>query len=311
MPPEGWFRKRSKFSAAPAAARTAANAVPEGVVQKCLGCGQILFTKDFEKNLKVCAQCGFHHKLTADERIAYTVDEGSFVGFADNLRSVDPLRFPDYQSKVDKLEATTGLNDPMKIGTARIKNVPCVVAASDFRFIGGSMGSVAGEKIVRAMEAGIENNLPVIIFTASGGARMHEGLLSLMQMAKTSAAAALLAAHKIPYFVVMTDPTMAGVLAAYASLGDVIIAEPAAMIGFAGARVAAQASSQKPPEGYQTAEWQLGRGQIDSIVHRREMPDTLASLLTMMGCEAIESPAPQPPVMEGQEGETPSEVTVG
>ena len=308
MPPEGWFRKRSKFSAAPAS-QTAANAVPEGVVQKCLSCGQILFTKDFEKNLKVCPQCGFHHKLTADERIAYTVDEDSFVPFAEGLRSVDPLHFPDYQSKVDKL-ASTGLNDPMKIGTARIKNVPCVVGVSDFRFIGGSMGSVAGEKVVRAMEAGIEKKLPVIIFTASGGARMHEGLLSLMQMAKTSAAAALMAQHKIPYFVVMTDPTMAGVLAAYASLGDIIIAEPGALIGFAGARVAAQASSQKAPDGYQTAEWQLKRGQIDSIVHRKDMADTLSSLLMMLGCEAGASPAPQPPIMGGQEV-SKSEVTVG
>jgi acetyl-CoA carboxylase carboxyl transferase subunit beta len=303
MASEGWFRKRSKFSSA--AAGPAPLTVPDGVVTKCLSCGQILFTKDFEKNLKVCPQCGFHHKLTADERIAYTADEGTFSPLAENLRSVDPLHFPDYQSKVDKLQAGTGLSDPMRIGTAQVKNVPCVIAVSDFRFIGGSMGSVAGEKVVRAMEAGIERNLPVIIFTASGGARMHEGLLSLMQMAKTSAAAAILAQHKIPYVVVMTDPTMAGVLAAYASLGDIIIAEPGAAIGFAGARVAAQASVQKPPPDYQTAEWQLGRGQIDEIVHRRDMPDALASLLMMLGCKAVE------PAVSEETVETPTEVTVG
>ena len=304
MPPEGWFRKRSKFSAA--VAGQAANTVPDGVATKCLSCGQILFTKDFEKSLKVCPQCGFHHKVTADERIAYTVDEGSFVAIADNLRSIDPLHFPEYQPKVDKLEASIGMNDPMRIGTARIKNVPCVIGVSDFRFIGGSMGSVAGEKVVRAMEAGIEHNIPVILFTASGGARMQEGLLSLMQMAKTSAAAAQLSLHKVPYIVVMTDPTMAGVLAAYASLGDIIIAEPGATIGFAGARVAAQASVEKTADDYQTAEWQLRRGQIDEIVHRRDMPDSLASLLMMLGCEAVE-----PPPAETEEAETLPEVTVG
>lgn len=309
MPPEGWFRKRSKFSAGESSSRNGngrtVNAVPEGVVTKCVSCGQILFTKDFEKNLKVCPQCGYHHKLTADERIAYTVDEGSFAPFADNLRSVDPLGFPEYQPKVDKLQSTTGLTDPMRTGTARIKNVPCVVGVSDFRFIGGSMGSVAGEKVVRAMEAGIEKNLPVVLFTASGGARMQEGLLSLMQMAKTSAAAALLGQNKIPYIVVMTDPTMAGVLAAYASLGDIILAEPGSLIGFAGARVAAQASVQKPPEGYQSAEWQLKRGQIDEIVHRRDLSDALASLLTMLGCEAVE------PEIDEADAETAVEVTVG
>ena len=229
----------------PAPAAEGAAAVPEGVATKCAQCNQILFTKDFEKNLKVCPQCGFHHKLTAPERVAYTADEGSWRPLHENLRASDPLGFKDYRGKLDALEAATGLTDGVQIGLASIQDVPIVLGVTDFRFIGGSMGSVSGEKITRAMEEGIARRLPVVLFTASGGARMHEGLLSLMQMAKTSAAAARLAEAGLPYIVVMTDPTMAGVLASFASLGDILIAEPGATIGFAGARVSAQASASK------------------------------------------------------------------
>jgi len=281
MPPDGWFRRKSKFpqtQAAPAAVE-----VPDGVATKCARCGQILFTKDFEKNLKVCPHCGFHHKLSGAERIACTADEGSWQEFAQGLRSVDPLGFAEYPAKLDKGVKATGLQDGMQIGTATVGGVPVVLGVVDFAFMGGSMGSVAGEKVVRAMEAGIARHCPVVLFTASGGARMQEGLLSLMQMAKTSAAAARLAQAHLPYLVVMTDPTMAGVLAAYASLGDVILAEPEATIGFAGARVVAQAAhGQKPPADYQTAEWQLAHGQIDQVVQRKDLPGTLASLLAML-----------------------------
>jgi len=280
MPPDGWFRRKSKFPPAPAAHSAAQ--VPEGVATKCARCGEILFTKDFEKNLKVCPSCGFHHKLTAEERIAFTADDGSFQELFANLQSVDPLNFAEYQAKLEKSVKLTGLADGVVVGTATILNVPLVLGVTDFRFMGGSMGSVAGEKVVRAMEEGIARRLPVVFFTASGGARMQEGLLSLMQMAKTSAAAARLAEAKLPYIVVMTDATMAGVLASFASLGDVHLTEPGAMIGFAGARVVAQATVQKPPEDYQTAEWQLAHGQIDSIVPRRDLPQTLATLLTLL-----------------------------
>jgi len=305
MASEGWFRKRSKFSGAPAEQVT--NAVPEGVATKCQRCTQILFTKDFEKNLKVCPQCGFHHKLTADERIDYTVDDGTFAGLSDNLVSVDPLQFPEYQAKLEKGRQTTGMNDGTRIGVAEIRRVPCVLGVTDFRFMGGSLGSVCGEKIVRAFEAGAERGLPVVFFIASGGARMHEGLLSLMQMAKTSAAVAAFGRHSLPYLVVMTDPTTGGVVASYASLADIILAEPEALIGFAGARVAAQASTQKPPEGYQTAEWQLGRGQVDQVVHRRDLPDTIASLLLLLGCRQSERTIDE----EVEEDEVLSEVGVG
>ncbi len=280
MPPDGWFKRKSKFPQAPTPTVTVQ--VPDGVATKCARCGQILFTKDFEKNLKVCPHCGFHHKLSTRERIAYTVDDQSWQPMAEGLRSTNPLGFAEYPAKLAKGEQATGLHDGLQIGTASIGGVPVVLGVADFAFMGGSMGSVAGEKVVRAMEAGIAERRAVVLFTASGGARMQEGLLSLMQMAKTSAAAARLAQAGLPYIVVMTDPTMAGVLAAYASLGDIILAEPEATIGFAGARVVAQAVAQKPPAGYQTSEWQLAHGQIDQIVARKDLPHTLAALLALL-----------------------------
>lgn len=285
--PADWFRKRSKFTGA--SAGQIAATVPDGVATKCARCNQIIFTKDLQKNLKVCPLCGSHHKLTAAERIEYTVDEGSFSPLSENLRSIDLIQFPDYQNKLDKGVNATGKGDAVTIGTARVKSIPVVIGVSDFFFMGGSMGSVAGEKVVRCIEEGINRNQPVIFFTASGGARMQEGLTSLMQMAKTSAAVGRLANKKIPFIVVMADPTTAGVLASYASLGDLILAEPGATIGFAGARVAAQVTTQKPPADYQTAEWQLSRGQIDQVVHRKDLPDTLASLLNLLGFEPIDS----------------------
>ena len=281
MPPDGWFRRKSKFPPAPAA--EAAAQVPEGVATKCVRCGEILFTKDFEKNLKVCPVCGFHHKLTALERIAYTVDGGSWHELFADLRSTNPLPFADYEAKLLKAVGATGGNDSFRVGLARIADNPVVLGVADFHFMAGSMGSVHGEKVARAMEEGVARRLPVVLFTATGGgARMQEGLLSLMQMAKTAAAATRLAEAKLPYLVVLTDSTMAGVLASYASLGDVHLAEPGATIGFAGARVVAQATVQKPPEDYQTAEWQLAHGHIDAVIARRDLPQTLASLLTML-----------------------------
>ena len=303
MPPEGWFRRKSKFAFAPAAESAAQ--VPEGVATKCARCGQILFTRDFEKNLKVCPHCGFHHRLSAAERIAYTTDEGSWVPLACGLHSLDPLQFPDYPAKLTKSEQATGLRDGMEIGTATVGGVSLVLGVADFAFMGGSMGSVAGEKVVRALEEGVARRLPVVLFAASGGARMQEGLLSLMQMAKTAAACARLAEAKLPYVVVMTDPTMAGVLASYASLGDIILVEPEATIGFAGARVVAQAAhGQKLPPGYQTAEWQLEHGHVDQIVARRDLPQTLASLLGMLLAQTPVSAAIASPARNGRNGQS-------
>lgn len=280
MPTDGWFRRKSKFPQTPAARNAAA--VPEGVALKCARCGQILFTLDFEKNLNVCPHCGFHHKASGHERIVWTVDEGSWTPLFDGLRSTDPLHFPDYPAKLKRGAEATGEADGVKVGVAQIGGVTVVLGVADFAFMGASMGSVAGEKIARALEEGVTRACPVVLFTASGGARMQEGLLSLMQMAKTAAAARKLADAGQPYIVVMTDPTMAGVAASFASLGDIILAEPGATIGFAGARVAAQAGHQKPPADYQTSEWQQAHGQIDQVIARRDLPETLASLLQML-----------------------------
>ncbi len=308
MPPDGWFRRKSKFAPAPAAESAAL--VPDGVATKCARCGEIIFTKDFEKNFKVCPVCGFHHKLTAWERVDYTADEGTWSELFAGLRSCDPLGFKDYPAKLDKSAAATGLGDGLVVGLARVLGVPLILGAADFRFMGGSMGSVAGEKVARAMEEGAARRLPVVLFTASGGARMQEGLLALMQMAKTAAAAARLAEAGLPYVVVMTDATMAGVLASYASLGDIHLAEPGATIGFAGARVVAQATTQKPPEDYQTAEWQLAHGHIDAVVARRDLPQMLATLISMLTDRA--SPPADPPVLAlSGGGEVPELAAVG
>ena len=286
MPQDGWFRRKSLFGHTPTGSQ--ASSVPEGVATKCARCGQILFTKDFEKNLKVCPHCGFHHKLSAEERINFTVEPNTFVPFFDEIASLDPLHFPEYQAKLKKGIAQTGLLDGFRVGTAVIERVPVVLGVTEFTlFMGGSMGSVAGEKIVRAIDLAIERRLPVVFFTVSGGARMQEGLLSLMQMAKTSAAIARLAKEKLPFLVVLTDPTIGGVLASYASLGDILIAEPEAKMGLAGARVSAQASTQKAPEGYQSAEWQLKHGHIDQVVARKDLPTTISTLLSLLNCRRL------------------------
>ena len=256
--------------------------IPEGLAVKCVKCGTILFNKDFEKNLKVCPRCGHHHRLSAVERIDFTVDEDGFEEFGNDLFSLDPLEFPDYPDKLLKSQAKLGDGEAFRVGRARIELQPCILGVAEFAFQGGTLGSVAGEKIARAFEEGIAKRLPVVLFTASGGARMQEGLIALMQMAKTSAAAARLAREGLPLLVVLTDPTTGGVLASYASLGDVLLSEPGASIAFAGARVAAQALTQKLPADYQTAEWRLAHGQIDLVIPRRDMRATLGRLLSML-----------------------------
>jgi acetyl-CoA carboxylase carboxyl transferase subunit beta len=218
MAVEGWFGNKSKFQGS-SAARSAA-AVPDGVAVKCAKCSEILFAKEFEKSLKVCSKCGHHHRITAQERIDYTVDPGTFAEFATEIVSEDPLKFPKYRDKLEQAWSKIGRGDAFRVGRARIGGQSCVLGVSEFGFRGGSMGSATGEKISLALEVAIEENLPVVFFTSSGGARMEEGLISLMQMAKTSAMVAYLGSAGLPLIVVMCDPTVGGVPASYASLGD-------------------------------------------------------------------------------------------
>lgn len=246
---------------------------------KCNGCQQILFARDFERNLKVCPRCGHHHRLSARERIALLADPGSFLERDVEVVSADPLGFPEYSDKLAKGRANSGLPEAIISGTCNLSGIPIVLAVADFAFMGGSMGSAYGEKVARAMEYALEQRLPIVVCSTSGGARMQEGLLSLMQMAKTCATAARLHEEAIPYISVLTDPTMAGVLASYASIGDVVIAEPGALIGFAGQRVAQQAQVVKPPPNFQTAEYQLEHGMVDLIVPRKELKHTLYRVL--------------------------------
>ena len=260
--------------------------VPKGVWTKCPESGEMVFAKELKKNLMVVPSSGYHFPLSAPERIESLVDKGTFEELDANLQSTDPLKFKGLAAYKDKLEQNrkkTNLEDAVVSGMAEMGGFPVSMAVMDFRFLGGSMGSVVGEKITRTIERGLERKAPVIVVSASGGARMYEGILSLMQMAKTSAALARLAEAKIPYFSVLTNPTMAGVMASYATLGDVIIAEPKALIGFAGRRVIKETTRADLPDGFQTAEFLLERGLIDQIVHRHEMRDKLITLIGHLG----------------------------
>lgn len=250
----------------------------DGAFVQCVNCKKTLFRREFEENLLVCNHCGHHHRLTWRQRAAFTFDEGSFKEVDAELKSGDPLQFPDYRIKLEGAVNKTGMNDSVVTGLAELDGQAVSAAMADFSFMGGSMGSVAGEKITRTLERAAEGNMPAIIFCASGGARMQEGLLSLMQMAKTTAAVGKCRDAGVPYIAVFTDPTMAGVLASYASVADVILAEPRAQVGFAGARVAAQAQVNKVPDDFQKAEFVLRSGMIDKVVERRALRGTLSTL---------------------------------
>ncbi len=267
-----WFGRRARNTGA-------MESVPEGIATKCNKCAAILFARDFERNLKVCTKCGHHHRLNARERLDITVDENSFEEMDGGVASKDPLKFPGYAEKLANSRAATGLTDAIVTGIGQIDGRRAVLGVSDFGFVGGSMGCAVGEKIARAIETAIEQRLPVIMFTASGGARMHEGLLALMQMAKTSAAAAGLDKARLPYIVVLTDPTTGGVFASYATLGDIILAEPGATIGFAGRRVGNQDVGVRLPDNFQTSEFQWEHGMVDRIVPRRELKPALSAVL--------------------------------
>ncbi|MNI15727.1 Acetyl-coenzyme A carboxylase carboxyl transferase subunit beta [compost metagenome] len=257
--------------------------IPEGLMNKCSRCGSIQYSKELEKNLKVCSACGHHMRLNAMERIRMTMDEGSFKEYDEDLVSVDPLEFPGYANKLEQQTLKSGLKEAVVTGEGTIGGFPTVVAVMSFDFFTGSMGSVVGEKITRAIEAATEKRLPIIIFSTSGGARMQESILSLMQMAKTSAALARLNEQGGLYISVITDPTTGGVSASFAMLGDIIVAEPGAVFGFAGRIVIEQTIRQKLPDDFQTAEFNLQHGQLDLVVHRKEMRGMLSQLLDLHG----------------------------
>lgn len=256
--------------------------MPEGLWTKCPSCNESLFEDALSKNLRVCTSCGYHFTIASGERIASMVDEGSFVEMDQGLDSVNALGFKGYLDKVKAYQQKTGLTEAVVTGRATIEGVPVLVAIMDFRFLGASMGSVVGEKITRAIEAATAERKPVLVFSASGGARMHEGILSLMQMAKTSGALARHAEARLPYISILTHPTTGGVTASFATLGDIIIAEPKCMIGFAGPRVVKETTHADLPPGFQTAEFMMQHGLVDMIVDRKDMRATLARLLRYM-----------------------------
>jgi acetyl-CoA carboxylase carboxyl transferase subunit beta len=252
--------------------------IPGGLWTKCRKCEQIIYQKTLEENLRVCPECGYYFRLTARERIEQLVEPGSFKEFDAKMVAADPLKFPDYAKRV----ASQPGREAVVTGEAKIGKQDTVLCVMDFDFMGGSMGSVVGEKITRAIEYAIKSKLPVIIVSSSGGARMQEGILSLMQMAKTSAALAKLSNNKLPYISLVTDPTTGGVAASFAMLGDLIVSEPKALVGFAGPRVIEQTIKQKLPEGFQLSEFLVEHGMIDIIVERRQLKETLIKLLSVL-----------------------------
>lgn len=260
------------------------NDIPKDVWTKCPISGEIVYNKALQENWMVVPQSGYHFPLSAPERIRLLIDEGTFEEKDTNLNSLDPLKFEgieSYPTKLKKYQEKTQLIDAVISGIGQLNGNKVSIAVMDFRFLGASMGSVVGEKITRCIERGMEQNCPVIIVSASGGARMYEGILSLMQMAKTSAALAYLSQKNLPFISVLTNPTMAGVMASFASLGDIILAEPKALIGFAGPRVIKDTTQQDLPKGFQTSEFLLEHGFLDQIVSRLEMKERLAYFINM------------------------------
>lgn len=256
--------------------------VPEGLWVKCLGCNEVIYRGELVKNLMVCPKCNYHHRLSARIRIEQILDENGQVEIAAKLEPIDRLKFRDskkYKDRIIAAQKATGEKEALVVVKGFIESHPVVVSAFEFNFMGGSMGATVGEKFVRGIEKALEDKSPFICFTASGGARMQEGLFSLMQMAKTSASLAKFAESSLPFIVVLTDPTMGGVSASFGSLGDVIIAEPNALIGFAGPRVIEQTVRQVLPEGFQRSEFLLEHGHIDMIVERKDLTHTLSELI--------------------------------
>src|SRR5205809_638065 len=297
-----WFKKARKPIAA---AKDKSSRVPEGLWVKCAGCSQAIYHKELATTLNVCPKCGHHFRLSAAERLRMLFDDPQWTEYDRDLVSTDPLKFTDtkpYRARLDASIESTGLKDAIITASGSIDGIVTMVAAMEYGFIGGSMGVVVGEKITRAIERAIDQRLPVVIVCCSGGARMMEGALSLMQMAKVSGALARLDKARLPYIAVLTDPTTGGVTASFAMLGDLNIAEPKAQIGFAGPRVIEQTIRQKLPEGFQRSEFLLEKGMIDLVVDRRDMKSAIANALRFMLPSqsptepAIAAPAPRIPV---------------
>jgi acetyl-CoA carboxylase carboxyl transferase subunit beta len=290
-----WFKKARK-PIAPVAEKQPSR-VPEGLWVKCPGCAQAIYNKDLASNQNVCPKCAHHFRISAAERLKALFDGEEWIEHHINLTSNDPLQFTDTKPYRDRLRSTiktTGMKDACIVATGKIDGLDVVVAAMEYSFIGGSMGVVVGEKITRAIEMALERKQPVIVISCSGGARMMEGALSLMQMAKVSAALARLDRARLPFISILTDPTTGGVTASFAMLGDLNVAEPKALIGFAGPRVIEQTIRQKLPEGFQRSEFLVEHGFIDLIVDRREMKALLGRVLHFMGVHAAPPPQPEP-----------------
>jgi acetyl-CoA carboxylase carboxyl transferase subunit beta len=278
-----WFRKDK----APRAVRDMgkATSLGEGLFLKCDGCRETLYAKEVDRNQRVCPKCGFHFRLSVDERLKLLLDDGSFQPLFDDVRPTDPLRFRDtkrYRDRLREYESRSGRLDAITAGAGTIEGGRVLVAALDYAFMGGSMGSVVGEVLTRLAEKAREGRTPLVVVTASGGARMQEGILSLMQMAKVSAALGRLAEARVPYVTILTDPTTGGVTASFAMLGDVTLAEPKALVGFAGPRVIEQTIRQTLPEGFQRSEFLLDHGFVDAVVPRKELKATLANVLRLL-----------------------------
>jgi acetyl-CoA carboxylase carboxyl transferase subunit beta len=273
-----WFKKERK----PRTSQRERLEIPADAWEKCDACGHIDIREKFEKALSVCPECGRHRRIPADDYIQLLTDPGTWRELYAGLRSVDPLEFENYADRLKAAREKGGEGDAVYTGTAKLDGLPFNLAVMNFAFMGGSMGSVVGEKIARLARRSLEKKIPLVIVSTSGGARMQEGVLSLMQMAKTSAAIAQLQAASIPYISILTDPTTGGVSASFAMQGDVILAEPGAVIGFAGQRVIKQTIGQDLPDGFQTAEFLLEHGQIDDVVPRASLRDTTARLIRHM-----------------------------
>ncbi|HLB35658.1 MAG TPA: acetyl-CoA carboxylase, carboxyltransferase subunit beta [Gemmatimonadales bacterium] len=273
-----WFRKERK----PRTSSRERLEIPPDAWDKCEECGHVDLREKFERALQVCPQCGFHRRISARRYVEILTDPGSFVELFANLRTVDPLGFEGYAARVTRAYREVGPQEAVLTGHGTLTGLPLNVAAMEFAFMGGSMASVVGEKIARLGERALEHKAPLVIVSASGGARMQEGVLSLMQMAKTSVVLAALSEAGLPYISIVTNPTTGGVSASYALQGDVILAEPGAVVGFAGPRVIKQTIGQDLPEGFQTAEFLLEHGMVDAVVPRASLADTTASLLRMM-----------------------------
>ncbi|MFC0187895.1 acetyl-CoA carboxylase, carboxyltransferase subunit beta [Fictibacillus aquaticus] len=272
-----FFAKKKKYATIPS--EKVKQDVPEGLMSKCPGCKSILYTKELKKNLYVCQSCQYHYPMNSKERIDSLLDTGTFTEFDKDMISANPLGFPGYLDKLESDRKKTNINEAVVTGEGTISGFPAVIAVMDSRFRMGSMGSVVGEKITRAIEQAAQKKMPFLIFTASGGARMQEGVLSLMQMAKTSVALRRLSDEGQLFISIMTHPTTGGVSASFASVGDYNFAEPGALIGFAGRRIIEQTIRQELPEDFQTSEFLLKHGQLDSVVPRPEMKSTLTKVL--------------------------------